>query len=154
MAGNNDVNMNNVLTEVATRIGKTYELEADFIDTIKQIVKDACAPYFISAKTDATTATAATTQSGGKKPRAKLVKKEADPNKGPRKVTPYNVYMQEQSPLEKAKGTPTNQRLAAIGASWKTLSDADKKVYQDKANAVNLASATAASDTASVVTAP
>jgi hypothetical protein len=148
--GNTDVIMNNILTEIATRIGKSYELEADFIDTIKQIVKDACATYNLSAKSDTTTT--ASTTAPAKKTRAK---KEVDPNKGPRKVTPYNVYMQEQSVVEKEKGTPANQRLAEIGSRSKLLNDEQKKVYKTMADAKNAASgATTVNDTASVATAP
>jgi hypothetical protein len=54
--------------------------------------------------------------------------------------------------LEKEKGTPADQRLAQIGARWKLLSEDEKKVYQQKADAknVNLTNA----ETASVATAP
>lgn len=140
---NSEVNTNNILTEIGTRINKSYELESDFVDSVKQIVKDALSPYHVSSKVDTSSVTDTSTK-GGKK------KKEKDVNKAPRKITPYNIFMQEQSAVEKEKGTPANQRLSQIGGRWKGLTAEEKKVYEDRANAKNAS----VSDTASVATAP
>jgi hypothetical protein len=55
----------------------------------------------------------------------------------PKKITGYNLYMKEKmKSLKETSGTNGKERLKEIGASWKSLSDDEKKEWNQKAQDV------------------
>lgn len=53
-----------------------------------------------------------------------------------KKVNGYNLFMKENTAQLKADNVAPDQRMAAVAALWKQLSDDDKKVWKAKADAL------------------
>ena len=135
-----DQQLNNGVTEGLANFTAKYELDAEIISDLREMLLTALHAHVKSTA-------AAATKSPGK------AAKSAD--KRPRRKTGYNLYIQAK--FSEAKGveagvdgkTNSQELMSAFSKEWKALSDEDKKPYLDQAEELNgSASASAsASDT-------
>jgi TRAP-type mannitol/chloroaromatic compound transport system substrate-binding protein len=66
------------------------------------------------------------------------IKKKGAKKEGPKKLSGYQLFVREKMPEVKAdEGVEPKQRMKAIAALWKPLSDEDKAFWKEKANAIN-----------------
>jgi hypothetical protein len=62
------------------------------------------------------------------------VKVKASGTAKTKKLSGYNVFMKEKMAELKAENVPSNERMKKIGPMWKALSDAEKKIWNEKAS--------------------
>jgi len=111
------------LLKARADIAETYELDAEILDNIHQIVVNACKSV-LNAKPAA----------AGKAPRAEKAARV------PRPKSAYNMYVHHHFQLNKEKNKDSNSQeiMSAVSKQWASLSDEDKAVYikmADEANA-------------------
>ncbi len=108
------------LLKARADIAETYELDAEILDNIHQIVVNACQSV-LNAKP-------------GKAPRAEKAARV------PRPKSAYNMYVHHHFQLNKEKNKDSNSQeiMSAVSKQWASLSDEEKSVYikmADEANA-------------------
>ena len=112
------------LLKARADIAETYELDAEILDNIHQIVVNACQSV-LNAKP------------AGKAQRAEKTEKAA---RVPRPKSAYNMYVHHHFQLNKEKNKDSNSQeiMSAVSKQWASLSEEDKSVYikmADEANA-------------------
>jgi hypothetical protein len=68
---------------------------------------------------------------------------------GKKKLSGYNVFMKEKMAELKAENVPSAERMTKVGSMWKALSDADKKIWNDKAKGTTSSTASVEHETVS-----
>jgi hypothetical protein len=59
---------------------------------------------------------------------------------GGKKLSGYNLFMREKMAELKEQGVPSNERMGKVSQMWKTVGDAEKQEWKDKAAALAPAS--------------
>ena len=109
------------LLKARADIAETYELDAEILDNIHQIVVNACKSMLAS-------------KAAGKVPRAEKAARV------PRPKSAYNMYVHHHFQLNKEQNKESNSQeiMSAVSKQWASLSEEDKAVYikmADEANA-------------------
>jgi hypothetical protein len=108
------------LLKARADIAETYELDAEILDNIHQIVVNAC-KSMLAAK------------AAGKAPRAEKAARV------PRPKSAYNMYVHHHFQLNKEKNKDSNSQeiMSAVSKQWASLSDEEKAVYIKMADDAN-----------------
>lgn len=131
------VDLATIIDSASAKLATSYELEEEFISSVKKALQQVLKKYYIYDSPQQVSAS-------GEGKKDKKDKKD----KKPRKKSAYNVFVQEKMPV--FKEVPHKERMGKIGALWKSLSDDDKKPFQDKADVLNAATEAAAVAAAAV----
>jgi hypothetical protein len=76
-------------------------------------------------------------EAGFYEPTTVTVANSCAPAKGTtaKKLSGYNLFLKEKMAQLKTENVPSGERMGKVGGLWKGLSDADKKIWNDKAKA-------------------
>lgn len=138
------VPVSDVVKVTVKKLTESYDLEAEFIESVKSHLESTLNKYHIytSQQGDATDSEVPVKKVIGK------AKKDPSVPKKTRAPCGYNFYVKEK--MEEFKQIPYKERMKKISVMWNSETDLEKNKYNKIASDVNLATATNTSTDVSV----
>lgn len=123
-----------VTSDVVNALGSVVDLEPEVSDAFTQTISSVLSKYYL-----ATEAPSTTTSSGGEglKVQLKRKKKKRDTSNRKPSKNAYHFFVAAKMPEVKASGVEAKQRMATIGAMWKSVTETEKAPFVEAANAFN-----------------